>query len=269
MLIFIFGILIVAILVIVILVKAWLTKLRIMGAFRSGNVIVFGKKGKGKDLLFQKIINARHEKYTANIDYGGDFVREEWPKDKTVSPNTYNNFINNDVEIIEKDKALEGVDYYISDGGIILPSQMDSTLHKMFPSFPIYYALSRHLYASNIHINTQNIERVWKALREQADYYIKCRGVIRLPFFLIIKTTEYDRYQSALNDVRTYTGGGFLNKFSKAEQATYNASNGFIKDGFLIIRKRSIKYDTRAYHTKLFGYSAKAEKQEAKISDPE
>lgn len=245
-----------AIILIAILIKALLTRLRLVKAFRNGNVIVFGKKGRGKDLLFQKIINSRHEKYTANITYGGEYVAEEWPKEKNCDPNTYQNFICNDVKTIIKKPELEGVDYYISDGGIILPSQMDSTLHKLFPSFPIFYALSRHLYNSNIHINTQNIERVWKSLREQADYFVKCRGVINLPFFLVVKTTEYDRYQSAVNDVRTFTGGGIFNRFSRAEEATYNASNGFIKDGFIIIRKKAINYDTRAYHVKLFGYEA-------------
>ena len=137
-----------------------------------------------------------------------------------------------------------------------MPSQMDSTLHKQFPSFPIYYALSRHLYAKNMHINSQNLERVWKAIREQADYFVRCRGVIKIPFFLIIKTTEYDRYQSAVNDVRAYHGGGFLNKFNSAERATYQASNGFIQDGFVIVPKWGIKYDTRAYHKKIFGFEA-------------
>ena len=37
--------------------------------FERGNVIVFGKKRKGKDLLFNKVINARKRIYYANMPY--------------------------------------------------------------------------------------------------------------------------------------------------------------------------------------------------------
>ena len=37
--------------------------------FVRGNVIVFGKKRKGKDLLFNKVINARKRIYYANMPY--------------------------------------------------------------------------------------------------------------------------------------------------------------------------------------------------------
>lgn len=245
----------------VFLFSAWLTKQRIIGEFRRGNVIVDGKKGNGKDLLFQEVIRTRREDYFANIDYGYKFKGEQWPKDLSVAPNTYADFISNDVKTVEKDVSREGVDTYLSDGGIILPSQQDAALHKAFPSFPIYYALSRHLYNSNIHINTQNVERVWKALREQADYFVRCRGVIKwFPFLLIIRVTEYDQYKAVVADKRAYRGGGFLNRFNDATRATFAAENGFIKDGFVIVRKRTIKYDSRAYHIKLFGYPAPKKK---------
>ena len=37
--------------------------------FKHGNVIVGGKKGKGKDLLFNYVIHKRHDYYYSNIDY--------------------------------------------------------------------------------------------------------------------------------------------------------------------------------------------------------
>ena len=88
----------------------------------------------------------------------------------------------------------------------MLPSQYDTKLYKSYPSFPIFYALSRHLYNSNIHCNTQNLSRVWKALREQADFYIKCIEV-KKPFilglfgFLRIDFICYDKYESANNSL--------------------------------------------------------------------
>lgn len=264
------GLIIVALLLIIFFVRAWLTKKRIVNAFKRNNVLVFGRRGKGKDLIFQEVIAKRHEPYQANIDYGFKRRREAWASDLSVSPNTYENFIANKVITIEKHEELEGVDAYISDMGVVLPSQMDSVLHKKFPSFPIYYALSRHLYNSNIHGNTQNLERVWKAVREQADYFVQARGVINLPFMLIVRTTEYDKYKSAVAELSPVHGGGLLNSFRRAETAVYNASNGFIKDGFFIVWKRHIKYDTRAYHYKLFGFNAprRSKKKGSRLAQP-
>ena len=41
--------------------------------FKKCNVIVFGKKGTGKDLIFQKVINCRKDTYYSNISYGGNY----------------------------------------------------------------------------------------------------------------------------------------------------------------------------------------------------
>lgn len=244
---------ILAVILLFFVVKAYLTKKRITNEFKRCNVIVYGKKGNGKDLLFQAVINKRKAPYYANISYGGDFERI-WANKISVEPNTYDEFIKDNVKVIEK-VLSEKKDIYLSDGGIILPSQYDAILHKTFPSLPIYYALSRHLSNSNIHVNTQNLERLWKALREQADYYIRCRGVIRLPFFLVVKTTEYDKYETALKNLLPMNAPLF-NKFGSAERAQYEATNGFIKNGFIIIRKKSVHYDTRAYHKIIYGTDA-------------
>lgn len=263
---FYIGFAIIALLVTIFLVRAWLTKKRIVQAFRSNNVLVFGKKGKGKDLIFQEVIATRKAPYLSNIDYGGKRLKEVWPNELSVTPNTYENFIANEVATLQKVEEWEDIDAYVSDMGVVLPSQMDSLLHKKFPSFPIYYALSRHLYNSNIHGNTQNLERAWKAIREQADYFVQARGVINLGFCLIIRTTEYDKYKSAVAELSPVKGGGLFNSFRKAETAIYNATNGFIKDGYLIVWKRHIKYDTRAYHEKIFGKKA-PRKKKRKISN--
>lgn len=233
--------------------SAFITKRRIVKRFRQNNVIVFGKKGSGKDLIFQAIINARKTQYYGNISYGGEYTPIN-AKDFSLAPNTYNEFIKGEIKKVDK-KYKENADWYFSDGGIILPSQYDSTLHKLYPSFPIFYALSRHTYNANVHINTQNIERIWKALREQADYYIKAVKCYKLPFMLVVKIREFERYQSALEDIRPIKKRWF-NKFAKGTQDQYQASKGEINEGYIIIWKRGIKYDTRAYHNKIFGYNA-------------
>lgn len=213
--------------------------------FKNNSVLVFGRKGKGKDILFQKVIYMRKkEPYLSNIDYGYNGVITPI-RELNIDPNIYENFINDNIVKVDK-KDFESKDYYLSDGGIHLPSQEDHFLHKKYKSLPLYYALSRHLYAQNIHVNTQCMSRLWKALREQADYYIKCRRVISLPFIMVGFITTYEKYQSAENELLPMRGRIF-NKFSKAELDQYEATNGRIENRFYILFKKHIKYDTRYF----------------------
>lgn len=233
----------------------YFTSRRIVRAFIEGNVCVSGRKRYGKDILFQYVIKKRNDTYFANYSYGGDYTHID-PKELELTPNSYNEFINGNVTKLKKNDKLEGKDIYFSDAGIIFPSQADSTLHKVYPSLPISYALSGHLWANGIHMNAQRLERMWKALREQADYYILIRKRrLILPFFIVIFTTEYMKYESALHELSPL-GSRLFNKYSKAEMDKYKAQNGFIKNGFIVVPKWIIKYNTRAYHEIIFGDEA-------------
>lgn len=239
----------------VVLFKHITTKARIVGAFKSGSVIVTGRKRYGKDILFSTVIKKRGETYFSNINYGGDYRHIDM-KEMLLGDNTYNNFIQGKVNVCEKNKDLEGHDIYLSDGGVYLPSQMDSYLHKIYPSFPISYALSGHLWDNGIHVNTQRLDRVWKALREQADYFVFMRKrCLKLPFFIVLFTTEYTKYESAVKELSPMKSTLF-NKYSKAEKELFKANNGFVKDGLIIVRKSSLKYDTRAFHKVIYGEDA-------------
>lgn len=232
-------------------ISAFLTKKRISKEFRRGNVIVFGKKGKGKDLLFQTIICDQKKDYYSNITYGYKFHHIDL-KELELEGNTFHNFINGTIKKVDPSKyPFEERDIYISEGGLLLPSQYDTILHKTYPSLPISYALSRHLWNNNIHYNSQSLERAWKALREQADYFVMCRGVIKLPFFLVIKTREFDKYETAKANILPMKNLMF-NKFDKALVAQHKATYGLIKDGFVIIRKNKIRYDTRYFKKLIF-----------------
>lgn len=217
--------------------------------FKRCNVIVYGKKGTGKDLVFNYVINKRKEPYYSNISYSEHsklrIYKKIGLKEVSCEPNDYNRFVNN---TIEKTPHLlkEGANIYISDIGVFLPSYMDSKLYVKFPSMPIFYALSRHLYDTNVHCNTQNLERGWKALREQADFYVRCVRTYKLFGWLITKVITYDTYESARKGLLPLKSR-LLNKYSKAEVDIYNASNGVIKSGHIFQRKKNIHYNTRAF----------------------
>ncbi|MCR5462325.1 MAG: hypothetical protein K6E87_04585 [bacterium] len=216
----------------------------ILKQFQISNVIVAGKKGCGKDLLFQYVINKRKDYYYSNISYGGKHKIVKL-KDVSCAPNDYNKIVNDNI-VKSKHLFKESKDFYISDIGVFLPSYMDSKLYVQFPSMPILYALSRHLYDSNIHCNTQNVERGWKALREQADFYIICRRTIKIFCFLITFMTAYDKYASAKDNLQPIKTR-MLNKYSKAQADLYKAKNGLIRNGCIISFIPHLKYNTRAF----------------------
>lgn len=213
--------------------------------FKHCNVIVAGKKGRGKDLLFQYVIKKRKkEDYYSNIDYGYKRNKVQL-KDMKIGDNTYEDFIQNKI-VKAPHKFKEKTDFYISDGGIYLPSYMDSKLYREFAGLPIFYALSRHLYNSNVHVNVQNFGRLWKALREQADYYVYVKKTMHLPFILITSVYTYDKYQSAEQNLKPLKSR-LMNKFSHAEKDKYDAQNGEISHFFIWQFTKSIHYDTRAF----------------------
>lgn len=234
----------------------WLIKQRLffkdmLWHFKKMNVVVAGKKGTGKDLVYQAIINARKEYYYTNLPggYGGNYEHTSI-KNISCEPNTYDDFIKEKV-VKCKRRFKEKCDIYISDAGVYLPSNLDSVLYKRYPSLPIYYALSRQLANHNIHANVQVFSKLWKALREQADFYVIAKKTIKLPFFIATKCITYEKLESAERELLPIKNR-VMNKYSKAEVDQYNASNGVIRVGWVIQRKRAIKYDTRAFEKLLY-----------------
>ena len=222
----------------------------LIGNFNRFNVIVFGKKGTGKDLFFQSIIRKRKKPYYSNISYGYDQRKHISVGDISVAPNTFDNSLENNFVKVPR-VFEEKIDFFISDGGIYLPSQYDSSIDKKYPSMFIFYVLIRHLYNSNIHINYNgSITRLYKKLREQADGYIKMRRSIRFFAWMIMLGTYYDKYESAEQSLLPLKVA-MLNKYSKADALLYKAQNGDIRDFFIFIPLKSIKYDTRYFKNKL------------------
>ncbi len=221
--------------------------------FERQNVIVCGKKGTGKDVLFSAIINKRKKLAYSNISYGKYTIVKPISYLNTL-PNIYENLLENKIQIIEKN-IEERTDYYLSDGGIYLPSQYDIALCKNdnYKSLPIFYTLSRHLADMNVHVNVQNINRLWIKLREHADYYITCKYCINLGLWMYLKTIHYENYDDCLN-----------NKLPIRRRQRTTDEKGNIEYRRYLIPKRFLTYDTRHFHKVFYGIPAPRNKKNNK-----
>lgn len=151
-----------------------------------------------------------------------------------LGDNTFEDCIQNTIEKLDP-QFEEGKDIYISDGGIYLSSQYDSALNKLYPSMPIFYALSRHLYNNNIHVNVQNLGRLWLKLREQADSFIRVLGTTDRGSYLLVRAISYDNITAASN--------GLL----PARDRQYRATHGEITERRFRVYKSELNYDTRYF----------------------
>lgn len=173
----------------------------LLEAFDFGNVLVFGRKRHGKDLIFAHVIAMRGEKHYANIPY--DENTEVRPlSDLNVGDNTFKDFINDTVRPFTPNFE-EGYDFWISDGGIYLPCHYDKELDNQYPGMPIFFALSSQLYDMNVHLNSQAVERPWKKLKEQADLFIQALRTTPHGEYLYVKTVWYDKLNNAANETNS------------------------------------------------------------------
>lgn len=259
--IFLFIVIIAVILLLWLALTLHRNKAFILDKFIKGNVIVAGKKGKGKDLFFNYVINKRKAPCISNIQYNEKYcIKKDLDylrlKDSEGNEIEYRDFLENKFKPIRK-TFKENEDYYISDAGVFLPSQYQGELCKNYKSLPITYGLSRHLGSFSIHANTQNLNRLWDKLREQADSYFIIRKSINCGLFFIQKLTYYDDYNRALQNLRPFHTNKLLSsKENKALAENFRAQNGLIMDLFIIQSKKNIKYDTREFHKIIYGEEA-------------
>lgn len=230
----------------------------VVRCFRKANCIVSGHKGNGKDLLFMYVIHKRGERHYSNIRYNA-LTEVQEPKTFNIDPNTYKDFLNGSVTLIEKN-LKEGRDYYLSDGGVFMPSTYQDQLVKLYPSLSLMYALQRHLLNSNFHCNVQNLPRLWDKIREQADYYFTCCAVIRIPFSkrtFVQKIRYYDNYEAAKANVLPYQVNKFLFLFPDKRQLAleheHRAQYGDVRYLYILNRLPKEHYDTRHFHKVLYG----------------
>ncbi len=257
---------IIAIWLLIWIFKLWSGANFIKKEFARCNILVFGAKGTGKDLLFNKAIKKRKKEYLSNIDYGGKFEEVELAS-VSLGDNSFENFIDGNIKIVNKNNNWEGKDIYFSDLGVYTPSHEDNRLNKLYKSLPIYAALQRHLYRSNFHGNSQAIIRTWKKLREQGDGYFRTRSTFKLPFLpvLITRAIYYSEYDSAEKCLLPMKMRGLSNDANRALIEQHRATHGVIKEVWFATNIKRLKYDTYYFHKKVFGMTYKDWKKQNKI----
>ena len=222
----------------------------IIKIFEKGNTCVTGLRGDGKDMLIANVVSRRSLPYSSNVDYGGEFISFD-PSVLSCGGNTYKHFLNNDC-LRYSFPYCDGTDIYISDAGVYFPSQYCSELNRLYPHFPTFFALSRHLGLCNVHINVQNLNRCWDKIREQSDQYIRCLGCRVLGGYVFQRVRLYDKYESCVDRVKPFRvnmpliGSGATRYQVRLARDQYEATHGRIKDKILIYKNKS-SYDTRIF----------------------
>jgi len=216
--------------------------------FNNHKTETFGYQGTGKDLLTSHIIRLIGRPHYGNIRYDGNTVLFDLI-DLNAGGNTYQNLINGTVTKFRR-KFSEGWHKYISDCGIYLPSQYHKDLEDLYPGMPVEFALHRQLYDSQIHINSQDIDRPWTKLTEQIDAFINTLGVRREGDYLYIRYIYYTKYDSArrgLLPLPSTKGSG-----GERDAAQFYATYGEISEHEVRVDIQDIEYDTRYFKNVLF-----------------
>ena len=265
-----FLLLIYCIIIIGFVLFALISNMKLLNRAR-GNGIIYGGRGKGKGLLLNYIIRKDKTKPFCNVPYGGaDLLPDISDYLNSISPLTIDNFINNDIEQITKNEKYEGRNVFIDDINVYLPNWSDSILKKRYPSLPSMLAINRHLYNAYCVITTQDRERPYKILKElQSDFSIKAikthgwsfiwNCIPILHFFAYTKYIYHELPKSA--DLLPFSAKGLINETLKhgyltsgqATKEVYDATNGIIRYGRVFQLKRNINYDTRYFHSIVFG----------------
>lgn len=233
--------------------------------FEQGNVCVCGERGKGKDMLVGNVIVRRKLDYISNCEY---------PRKKGLQPtyypldfgaincggNTYANFMSKDIKPYTYPYPL-GVDVYISDVGVYMPSQFCNELNRQYKEIPTFMALSRQLGECNVHINVQNLNRAWDKLREQSRTYITCTMCRVVPIFkrqlVIQKVRIYESAVSCQQNVPAlrlpiWARFGKDKLMAKLYKLNYNIQHGKIEEKTLIYWNKC-DYNTHIFREMMGG----------------
>lgn len=266
-------------LVYILIIPLWLL-IKLFSYFKlkklvTKSIIIYGARGSGKGILFNSAIRY-YDAVLSNMDYGPNCkIISPYDYFESIAPNSFKNAITNDWFKVEKNDYYEGKPYFLDDTNVYFPNTEDSYLNKTYKSLPCTVTLLRHLYNVPLIINAQDLERPYKRLRElQLDGYVKALNTIgfgyissRLPIIRHYAITSYRYYESlnsALSGLLPFSQLGIINSGSdvlytssaSALKKQYDATNGEIYEGLCYIKKKQLTYDTRYFHSLIFGKKA-------------
>lgn len=236
--------------------KSFLAKRFIIRCFSEGSTLTCGMRRRGKDMLFNFVVNARKKPYISNVCYSDKLERIPFNPgfQFNLNGNTCHNFIMGNIKPYEYPYP-DGIDYYISDAGVFFPSQECNVLNKAYPSFPLFQAISAQLGGTVQHWNVQNANRLWDKAREQCDHYfyvLKCR-VNKFTKIVKLRLRYYDNLDSCV--ARRKPMKRRWGRLGSIEYDKFTANYGTIKE-FLIFFRLPYKYDDRIFKTYLKGDSS-------------
>lgn len=217
----------------------------LLDTFQNSNVVVFGKKGAGKDVLFALVIYLMDGLHYANMPYNDKTLLLKSLKQLDVGGNDFNNLVQGNIKKYD-DPFIKGLPIFISDGAVYFGSQFDGEINKAYSGVATFMALSRQLGEHQIHVNTQALTRLYKKIREQSDAFIRCLRTQDCGRFLMVDAISYDRIQSA--------DGGILpppDGTSSRELLEFEGRNGEVKMHTFYIEKSWLHFDTH-YFARLF-----------------
>lgn len=242
----------------------------IQSLFKQGNVCVCGERGSGKDMLMANICVRTKKPYLSNINYDRKSKKGKKyyiPLDFDIIniPCSTTDLINGTVPFYEFPYP-DGTDIYISDTSVLFPNYDTLTLNKKFHGIVVYMALSRQLCRGNVHINAQNLGRIWEKLPEQAFRYIQCIKCIVIGRIVVQKVRIYEMRESAdarippMPKIRVGLSrkSNFERQAYELQRLSYQAKYGEIREKTIIYINKS-DYDTRRFKT-IFKEGLKHEK---------
>lgn len=216
--------------------------------FDSGNVIVTGLRGCGKDMAFCIAVNAKRRNYISNVNYSDPRKRYKcFPFDANVwkiGGNEYKNFADNKIKKFVYPYP-DGLDYYVSDAGVYFPSQYATELVKRYGGAPLFQALSRHLGDANVHCNVQNLNRLWDKIREQSDLYVCMKGCkVFFRRWALLRGAVYETAEACEKRLMPPRFG--IGKEAASRRVQFETQHGHIRT-FWFFSKVPYKYDDRRF----------------------
>lgn len=221
---------------------------KVKDLFKELSIVVCGKRGSGKDTLMSAI--AWKKKHNSNVMLQKD--TNIINLHEIIIPQVDRIGLTNGTKYNLDPSSYEQFNNitFISDSQVYFPNWDDSALKKEYPSLPIVYSLWRHLFNAPLHFNTQNLERLYKILREQAEDCIMCLGCVFLPFYCVMKVRYYERARDCIEGLKPIHVGLF--RKGNPDYNIEQSKRWEIKDYFLIIPRYKINHDTHYFKKLIF-----------------